>query len=501
MIPPELEAKILRLHRAEHWPIGTIARELSIHHGVVARVIRRGGLPRVVRVRASKLDPFVPFLREMLAKHPKLRASRLWRMCRERGYRGSQSYFRRFIRSLRPTKPAEAFLKLSTLPGEQAQVDWAHFGETLVEGGTRKLYAFVMTLSFSRRIFLSFFLGQETANFLAGHQEAFHAFGAVPRILLYDNLKSCVIERFGDAIRLNDQMLAFARHYSFEPRAVAIARGNEKGRVERSIRYVRDAFFAARKWQGLEDLNRQALLWCEEEALERRCPGDRTLTVQEAFQRERPHLLALPSAPFPVEERVDVWVSKTPYVRFDQNDYSVPHACVRRMLVVFASRSSVRILDGPKLVAVHCRSFGKALRIEDPAHIEKLVAEKRHAREKRGFTQLFCAAPTVQKLLAHLAERGENLGSATKHFLRLLAQYGKEALERASRAALDQGVFHPHAVRHLLERERRGKEPPPLPVVLPEKLGQIVVRSHPLEVYDALSCTEEDHGERSDEQD
>ena len=87
------------------------------------------------------------------------------------------------------------------------------------------------------------------ASFLRGHVEAFSAWGGCPRVVLYDNLKSAVLERVGDAIRFHPTLLAFAAHYRFEPRPVAVARGNEKGRVERAIRYVRDAFFAARSFR------------------------------------------------------------------------------------------------------------------------------------------------------------------------------------------------------------------------------------------------------------
>jgi hypothetical protein len=103
--------------------------------------------------------------------------------------------------------------------------------------------------------------GASMPFFVAGHVEAFADFGGVPRVLLYDNLKSAVVERHGEAIRFQPTLLAMAAHYRFEPRPVAVARGNEKGRVERAIRCVRDAFFAARTFTDLADLNRQAAGW------------------------------------------------------------------------------------------------------------------------------------------------------------------------------------------------------------------------------------------------
>lgn len=178
-------------------------------------------------------------------------------------------------------------------------------------GGKRPLVAFVMVLSSSRMVYPRFGLDQRTGAFLAGHIEAFEFFGGVPRVLLYDNLKSAVTERFGDAIRFNGTLLSFASAYGYEPRPVAPYRGDEKGRVERTIRYVRDAFFAARTWHGLDDLNAQARKWCEGIAADRRCPEDRTRTVRDAFLEERGRLRMLPADRFPVQDRVAVPVGKS----------------------------------------------------------------------------------------------------------------------------------------------------------------------------------------------
>ena len=172
------------------------------------------------------IDPYLGFIHETLERFPTLTASRLYDMVVERGYPGGLDHFRHLISVYRPKKAAEAYLRLKTLPGEQAQVDWAHFGHIVIGKAKRPIMAFVMILSFSRKIFLHFYLNQRTENFLRGHQEAFVSFGGVPKVLLYDNLKSAVLERMGDAIRFNPMLLDFAAHYHFEPRPVAVYRGN-----------------------------------------------------------------------------------------------------------------------------------------------------------------------------------------------------------------------------------------------------------------------------------
>jgi transposase len=235
-LTPDIEAQILRYYHVEKWRNGTIARQLHVHHSSVTRVLSQAGLPRIGPVRPSGIDPYLPFIRQTLEKFPSLTASRLHVMVKERGYQGSPDHFRHLISHHRPRPHAEAYLRLVTLPGEQAQVDWGHFGHLTIGKARRPLMAFVMVLSWSRRIFLRFFLDARMENFLRGHVGAFEAWGGLPRVLLYDNLKSAVLERQGDAIRFHPTLLEFAGRYRYEPRPVAVARGNEKGRVERAIR-------------------------------------------------------------------------------------------------------------------------------------------------------------------------------------------------------------------------------------------------------------------------
>jgi len=494
-ISADQEALIRRLYHAEKWRMGTIARELGVHHNTVARVLAEGVEPVACAQRPSRIDPFVPFLQATLVRFPRLCASRLHEMVRERGYIGSGSHFRHQVALLRPRPRAEANLRLRTLPGEQAQVDWAHFGHLKVGGAMRRLIAFVMVLSWSRMLFVRFFLDQKMPSFLRGHVEAFTAFGGAPRVALYDNLKSVVLERQGDAVRFHPTIVALASHYHFEPRPTAPARGNEKGRVERAIRYIRTAFFAGRTIRDVDHLNAQAKAWCEAEAAGRRCPADTTLTVAAAFAQERERLLPLPPDGFPTDERLEVQVGKTPYVRFDLNDYSVPHDRVRRTLTVLASLETVRIFDHQELVATHPRTFSRSEQIEDPEHVHALVETKRNARHSRGLDRLHHAVPQTRELMRRLAERGRNLGGSTATLLGLLDLYGAHEMSLAAREALEKDSPHPHSVRLVLERRARQRNlPPPVPVRLPPdpKIRNLVVKPHDLSGYDRLSDKETD---------
>lgn len=487
-IPLDLAARIERLFTVERWRVGTIARQLHVHRDTVRRVLREHDVaPPGVPLRASLVDPYRAFIRETLQKYPTLTASRLHDMVCERGYAGQASHFRYLVSTMRPRPPAEAYLRLRTLPGEQMQCDWAHFDHLQIGRARRPLMGFVMVLSYSRRIFLRFSLNAQMDSFLRGHVEAFDAFGGTVRTVLYDNLKSVVLERVGDAIRFNPEFLAFAKHYRFEPRPVAVARGNQKGRVERQIDFIRKSFFAGREFTDVADLNAQARRWCEGKALDRPWPQDDSLSVRQAFAAEQPRLLGLPAAGYPLGQRLDVAVAKTPYVRFDLNDYTVPHTHVRRTLSVLADEQRVRIFDGITELANHPRSFERHQTIEDPTHLQALVQHKRNARSHRGCDALAQVAPASTELLQMAAGRGHNLGSITAALLRLLDQYGAPSLQAAILDAIERKVPHPNAVRLALERAReRTGRPPALALALPEHVARrdAPMATHSLASYD-----------------
>ena len=194
MITPEQRAEIRRLYYAEHWKVGTIAAQLGVHHETVLAAINRASvLTRGGRCRATTLDPYLPFLRDTLAQYPRLRATRLHEMVRQRGYPGSAVQVRRAVRRLRPAPPSEAYLRLATLPGEVAQVDWGSFGTIRIGRGVRPLSAFVMVLGYSRAIHAVFTLDQTLESFLRGHVEAFAALGGCARTLVYDYVPGHIV--------------------------------------------------------------------------------------------------------------------------------------------------------------------------------------------------------------------------------------------------------------------------------------------------------------------
>jgi hypothetical protein len=184
-------------------------------------------------------------------------------------------------------------------------------------------------------------------------------------------------------------------------------------------------------------------------------------------------------------------------VRFDKNDYSVPHTHVRRELLVLATDERVRVVDPEapaEVLADHRRSYDRDLRVEEPAHLRALVEQKRRAHQSRGFDRLFLAVPSSRAMMEKIAERGGNLGATTSGLLQLVDRTGADLVERAVAEVLAQGQPHLRAVHHALDRLRREAGlPPPLSVpITTDERAAVPVRPHALATYDQLHGVEED---------
>ena len=500
MISPELRANIRRLFHAEHWRIGTIASELGVHPETVRVALETERFSNSGAPRPTLTDPYLDFIHQTLEQYPRLRATRLFHMLRDRGYSGGVAQLRRVVATMRPQKQ-EAFLRLSTLPAEQAQADWASFGQVRIGRAQRRLSCFVITLSYSRALYLEFFLDQTLENFFLGHVHAFSEWDGSPRTVLYDNLKAVVLERCGNAIKFHPHLLELSGHYHFAARPCRPFRGSEKGRVERAIQFIRHSYFAARSFTNLADFNAQAWHWRDTVAHQRPCPGDDTRTVAELFAEERPHLLALPAHPFDCDVVRTVRSDKTIYVRFDLNDYSIPPTAVGRPLTLVANATTVRLLDGPTELASHRRSYDRHRRLEDPTHIAALVKQKRHGLGSTAVARLRHAIPNIDQFLSAAFDRGESLARQTSQLLGLLDDYSAPELAAAVDEALERNTPRASSLLFILGRRRRNRRSNLLPVDLSRhpELADLSIPTHKLEVYDELSTNNQaNNQDRSD---
>jgi transposase len=251
-----------------------IARELGVSRRTVYHWIEGGQLDRdldnaVVQYAprpaiACKIDAFRPIIDTRLAEFPKLTATRLFDEIRAAGYVGGYTQVKEYVRGVRPAPVPDPIVRFETPPGHQAQVDFAEF--RLPWG---KRYALLVVLGYSRLMWLQFYTRQTMAVLMGGLEDAFGFFDGVPAELLFDQMKSVIIEderASGGKLLENAEFVRFAAHCGFRIRACRPYRAKTKGKVERPIRYVRESFFYGRRFLNDADLNAQAMSWLERTA-------------------------------------------------------------------------------------------------------------------------------------------------------------------------------------------------------------------------------------------
>ena len=356
-----------------------------------------------------------------------------------------------------------------------------------------------MVLSYSRAIWALFTVDQTLESFLRGHVEAFGAIQGIARTLVYDNLRSAVLDRAGTAIRFSSAAPGTRRALSLRAATVyrpaaPMRRGKSSGRFA----ICGHAFFAARTFVDVEDLNAQFRRWRDEVAHHRPHPEQRDRTVADVLADEQPRLLPLPAHPFETEVMRVVSATKTPYVRFDRNSYSIPHPYRRRPLTLLASPTTVRVLAGTDEIARHARSYDTGAAIEQEAHVAGLVEATRQTNPSSARDRLRLAVPAVAPRLERLAARGESLRVHIARLLSLLDDYGPQELQAAIERALERDALGAGAIAHLLETRRRQRGlKPPMPMALPDRPGvrDLDITPHRLETYDALTRSDPDDAE------
>jgi transposase len=480
------EHEIARLHLVEQWPRGTIASELGVHPDVVDRVLDRcADKPLVLAPRLGIVDPYKPYIDEVLKSHPRLRATRIFDMVRLRGYDGSLITLRRHVADVRPVPRGEVYLRCERLIGEQAQVDWAHVGSLAVTGGTRPLWVFVMVLAYSRAMWAELVFDLTVESLRRSLLRAAQFFGGVTRQWLFDNPKTVVLARHGDAVRYHPALLEVSGALHVQPRLCKPRRPTDKGGVERANRFLRDRFFPARTITSIEDGNLQLLEFIRDIANPRTHPYFRDRSVSEVFLEEKPRLLTLPN-PLPESDLVvPARADTTAFIRFGTNLYSVPSRYARETLTLVASDTAVRVLDGANMVANHLRSWGKHQCVEDPCHREELLAKKRAARIPKTRDRLLAQVPEMHALYTRWLDLGRNVGLMTARTGKLLDLYGAHALSTAVSDVLARGLHDPGALSIRCEQARRAAGAPlPIALELGDHVPDCDVNPHDLSTYD-----------------
>ena len=493
----ETWAQIRRLHEAEHLSVSEIARRVSRDRKTVRQALGSSGVParKAAQARVSKLNPYKDHIAQRLKEYPQLAGALLFEEIKRLGYAGKETILWEYLREIRP-KSREAFLRIETLPGEYAQADWANCGSVQIGNAWRKLSCFVMVLSYSRMLYLEFTLSQCLEDFLQCHQNAFRFFGGVPQKVLYDNLKAVVLSRMGSAIQFNPKFMEFAGVYLFEPVPCNVARGNEKGKVENGVKYVRSSFLAGRTplWPRIQE---EACAWRDGTA-NVRIHGTTRERPMDRFEREKLLLRALPVHPYDADIVRSLKATSQALISFDGNVYSVPYTWAYHAVLLKASKEEVRIFNPAKagqILAVHRRCFERGLAIEDPKHYEGLIAEKKKAFASKLKDQFLNLGELARNYLDGLIVSELHLHHHIAQIMECVRLYGKTEVLQALDHALRHKAYGAPYLKNIILQQRaaRGvKEQVPITIPAKPAWTQLAVEEQDLSLYDDLFAKESD---------
>lgn len=440
---PSRISQVKHLHEVERLTLRQIAKELRMCAKTVSRII--AGRQRPKRLpKPTLLAPYLRLIDEWYARRPSLKATQVYERLKDYGYAGKYSQVSAYTRSFRKKRGA-VYHELEFLPGQCAQVDWM---EATFPFG--KAHGFVFILAWSRYLFVTFYPRSSMEFFLDGHIRAYTEIKGAARENWYDNLKSVVVTRRPELV-FNAQFVDYTRHMGISLHACNPGKGNEKGRVERAIRDIRN-FIEAHDFADIRDLNAKTDRWRKER-------NDRVhrmtqRTPASALTEEK--LLPLPAIPYRPYRIVQASIGKTAFVEFDANRYSVPTDYAGMGATICAYPEYLDILVHDRKIARHARSFGRCQKIEHPSHREKLLIRTPHGKYERIYHLIARMGKEIDHFLAMAESEGEDRLRCAYGLFRLLRSSSKEMLLSAVREANGLRVYKLRYIESLLGPSRLG---------------------------------------------
>jgi len=461
---------VRHLYEVERLSMRQIAKKLGVSKKRVTRVIRHEKITKPLS--ESILKPYERLIDQWYQEYPFLKASQVYERLKPYEFKGSYTTVSLYTQKYRQRRK-QAYHELTFLPGEEAQIDWIE--ERLPWGVA---YGFAMILAYSRYLYVRFYPRQSLEFFLEGHIEAYREMGGVAHRHRYDNIKTVVIERSPE-LKFNAQFLDFARHFGFSIHLCNPYRANEKGRIERALRDLRD-FLRVNTFQDLKDLNRKVSLWRIER--NQRIHRSTQKAPSEALKEEK--LKALPAIPYRPYRVVLASVSKTGFVEFETNRYSVPSSYAERSCEILAYPEHLEVMVKGNRIASHRRSFNRKEKIEHPTHRETLLRMTPQFKSQRIFQLMDQMDPALHHFLQEAEQEGHNALDIAYDFFKLLKHVSKAMLLSAVREANRIGTFKIRYVKNLLQVPQPQ---PPNPVFPQErKLLEIDYERRNLKDYDEL---------------
>jgi transposase len=463
-----LWAEIRRLAEIEKCSCRAIARRLHCSRHTVAAALQLDQPPgREVSQRTSLLDPYKAKIDALLAKAPDLSAVRIREEIARgpEGYQGSAIVVRRYLRAIRPPR-GRVYQEVHYEPAQAMQIDWGECGRVQVGTTSRKVSVFVAVLCYSRLTFIEFTLSQRKAEFYRSLVHALEFFGGSPRAVIFDNLKTAVLNGSGRAACFHPEFLALCGTYCVQPIACARRDPESKGVVEGGVRYIKHNALAGRSEELIrfEDYLAFAPLWRDQVANVRIHETTRERPI-DRFGRERSLLRPLPVIPFDTDEVVPAVVTPHARIEFDGNRYSTPPQWVRRPVTIRANRDEIRVLHEGQVVARHVRSYERRQLIVLPDHHLAALGLRRRSRSTALEHAFDALGPEAREFHLRLRSQPVKTGVHLRRLLGLAQLYGAAELLSAICRALELAAYDAAYVENLLlvARRRRHLPTPTLP--------------------------------------
>jgi transposase len=423
--------------------------------------------PRRSAPRTSKLDVFRDRIRAWLEQHP-FTAAQIFQKLRQEGYAGGATIVKDYVRVVRPPR-RPAFLSLSFAPGECAQVDWGQYGTIAVGSTRRRLSFFVLTMGFSRLLYVAFTLAERMEQWLSCHVRAFEFLGGVPRRVMIDNLRSAVLcHPPGGPACFHPRYLELAAHFGFEPVACPLGQAHHKGRVERSVGYIKHNLLDGLEIVGLPALEFEGCRWRDEVANQRMHRDTRRKPAELFAAEEKPALLPLPLTSFDTSVTLPVRANRQFRVEYDGNRYSVPSEYAGQALTLKAYAERLLFYHQYNLIAEHQRTYDRAQDLSNPDHERTLLVERRRARSQQIYRRFLLLTPKADAFYAQLAQRRLNPLVHLRKIVALADVYGPAPVAQAIEDAMHFQAFSSEYILNILQQRGR-QQPPPGPLHLPHK--------------------------------
>lgn len=483
MITFDIFCRIKSLHQQDGLSAAQIGTELSLDTRTVQKCLEQPNFSqRQHSPRTSKLDPYKLRIKQLLAAHD-YSGVQIFQRLREEGFPGGYSTVKNYLHLVRPRR-SPAYLTLSFAPGECAQVDWGKYGSIAVGSTTRKLSFFVMVLCYSRMMYLEFTVRETIEHFLGCHENAFLFFGGVPEKIMVDNLKAAVLKRHvGKAPVYNPRYLDFANHYGFAVSACNVRSGNEKGRVENGVGYVKKNLLNGLDIPDFAAIHPASRLWLETIA-NVRIHGETKKQPVELFALEKPALRPLPVHPYDISTTYNMRASSRFRITVDTNRYSVPANYASQRLIVKTYPDRICCYAEQQLIARHTRSYDRYQDFEHPDHPRELLEQRRKAGEQKLFARFLAISPKAEQFYFELQAHHLHARKHMHKILALVEIYSNDEVARAIEDAFSFGAYSSEYIINICQmRARKLPEAGPLQLTRRQDLLELEIPQPDLDIY------------------